>query len=445
MENTDTNQINLFDIYKEYRSGNKNALNKIIENRVVRKSKKGGGTEIIITDRCLDKMIQKAYRCFEKGYKSADDGQYKKYYRANFTGDISDITMYFLKEVYIIFESEQEIRFACELYGMIKYQATKAINDTLKSQSDVMVMSYNSIQNKRDKNGEELTFFDTYTAEGINEYRKDFCDYDDYNEHKSYLPIVRESRRLMRNYSIGELLPDNANFQKNLINVLTDPRILSIDVNSDNKEKSKMANGHIAEIYNSMYGSMPSESQIIFGLNRIYELFMEYYYGYIPVARTKFKKFQSSFGVNLHNMVTTKADSSLILSAVQRFVYDFEGLGYIIDTAKIRSIAINENKDGERVKFWGVKINDKETVIEEYYYKFDDYYSIVRNNSVKIDGIADIYIVGNCTIVVDRNLKRLYCYCSDKRLRLIRREGNLYFGINFDFDKNILKKLKISA
>lgn len=419
---------NLFALYKDYRSGNKQALSGLYGQQKIHKCGEKEYIKMTIYDQMLSNMVYKALEIYQSPSKSLSNGDYKKFTNSHFIGDYDDMTMVFFREIQSIFDDNNFVPTDERmLYTEVKRRVTISVNTMLKNQNNSKDFFYiNNIDENDNGSGDLLDWLDIPEEYQV-QYQPIFCDYE-IPKNRQYTSFVSDLLEFLKSVDLKSLLSKNAIFQRNLVDVLFCPDIVNYD---DDGIEHIARNREIAKLYYKQFGIEPSEEQIVIGLNSIYKLLMRYYFGYVPVSRCDFEKSDGHF--NVHTVISQNAKKDLLLSAIERFQYDFEGLGYNVDAEKIKGIAFENNasKNGKQ-RYWILKINNDIAIISEYYHKYNNYYSLIRNNDITINGIPDIYHIGNCVVIADDMEKQLYYYNDVFRLRLVSREGNLYKGVNLN-------------
>lgn len=432
--------VNLFALYKDYKSGNKQALNGLYSQQKIHKRGEKKYIEIIVKDKMLSDMVHKALAVYQSPSKVLSDGDYKKFTNSHFAGDYDDMAMIFYSEIQAIFDDTDFVQIDEKmLYGEVKRRVTISVNELLKNQDNSIEVYATDNDENGSGNPYDLDWFvNDISWEYQKQYQPIFCD-NDTPKNKQHTSFISDILELITSVDLKSLLPKNAVFQRNLIDILYSADIVNYD--EDGLERIA-SHKEISQLYYKRFGVEPLEEQVTFGLNALYKLLMEYYYGYVPIARCDFEKSDGIF--NVHTIISENAKRNLLLSVIERFRYDFTQKGYCVDVEKIKEIIFeNSSCKNRKQRYWALKIKNDRAIINEFYHQHNDCYSLIRNNDIKINGIPDIYYIGKCVVVADDMEKQLYYFNCDYRLRLVLRERNLYKGININLNNLNLNDLNI--
>lgn len=250
--------MSLYDIYHEYRSGNKTAFSSIFTDKTI--VRKGIYVKSIftVTVKGLDRLINRLYYEYSKSGKRLRNTKYKKYYEPAYNGTIEDMRKDIAMVLLEIFnDSNFTAHSDKELYGELKYRAVKSINDSLK----ISVASY-CVE----------VFPDEY----------DGCYYDDSenwgnditdSENKTYIGGIMEVYEIMRRYDIRDFLPANAKVQKNVIGLIDNFYKPNYDEASDKLKYPSEAD--MTELYRMEYGETIDCTQYSRALCSIFKVLCE--------------------------------------------------------------------------------------------------------------------------------------------------------------------------
>lgn len=130
--------IELIEIFREYRNGNKKAIEKIYNNCI----NNDDGIKIKILDKELERTINRTYNDYIKGGITN-----RKKVIAVFNGDINDMTEVFVSELYSLFDDESfEPADETAIFKAIKYNVVRNLNQELKNEPLTRTIRYKKIK-----------------------------------------------------------------------------------------------------------------------------------------------------------------------------------------------------------------------------------------------------------------------------------------------------------
>lgn len=299
MENTRT----LFDIYKNYKNGNKESFANLLSIK-----NNGNFTHLAIADKNLQNMIKKGFRDYKTAsvFKKENKKHYKKDVPSIFMGTFEDMKDIYLLEFQKILTQNPNPVFDDkeQLYGALKRNVSAVINPEIKSY-DTFSETF-SLQNIYDYESGEMTEHDLTNDYAFqqwsyeqNEILKDWQDEIQIDEQKesenqklnrqkikNYNGLMLEIFLLICNEDLKNMLPSNSIIARNLIDIIFNYSC-TLRVTSKGKLKH-IRHKDMAKLFQKMYGYSPTEKQLSKAYNTVYNLIMNCLFGNVPISRTDF-------------------------------------------------------------------------------------------------------------------------------------------------------------
>lgn len=190
--------MTLYDIYLEYRSGNKTAFNRIFSDNLNYLCTIYQQSVFRINIAGLDGLIINLYTAYCKAGKRIKDTKYPKYHDSAYNGSLEDMRKDIIMLLLQIFNDGDFIAHSeGELYGELKYRAVKFVNgngntDPNKSAFDELYAKWNhDVEMNRVTQEEYINWLDG----AYKQYFSDLTKYqDEYNKYEAEVYNARKDR-----------------------------------------------------------------------------------------------------------------------------------------------------------------------------------------------------------------------------------------------------------
>lgn len=417
----------LFEMYAEYRSGNRNILEKLFS--LVGFDDKDGKykTEFKINNSDLNKMVYRAISSYSaSGYNSSQQKI-----------SLDEMKAIFCEAIIELF-NEDGICDNSSLFSKLKAKVLEPIK-AIKDISSNEISSY-----VKGDDGKMLDLIDVYT-----------CDENE-PANSGYRNFMQKMIMIVKNYDISEMLPKDNIIARNLIKLLLMPEFPEMCDRHfmESDESVILSNSKIIDLYHIKYNKRLCSEQISQGYLTIYQLLMKCCYGYVPCGRVDFCK-ASSVETNYYNVIANstayyiddvvngrktcsrKALDNLkkcIDYSVDRTVFDLNRRGVVIDKFKILDIIFNRANEN-KVRYWYLnkKLDDKKhrTVklenrmkLRYFYCKSGNRYSEIRSvKAIEFNSIPKVYQFGSCCVIIDSESRNVWYLPSNNRIMYAIRRG----------------------
>lgn len=270
----------LYDIFTEYRNGNKDILNKLFD--IKRQEDEMRSVVCAVPD--VNRMVRCAYRCYSLNGISLK-GQYCKYFYNAFSGSEEDMMSIFAETLQDIFfdklDKSVEITDNKSLYALLKTEVCKRVNAMLKIQDTEIGVEYQRNETKefhKDK-------YDNYSIDRFDEYA--VMKYMQGNGSLGHLDFFEHCQRILKSYDITEMLQMNNVVTKNIIQLFDMPETGTINKYGD---ADVICHREIVDLYNRTYNGNITDERVSESYNIIFDLLMKTYYGYVPVSRKEYRQ-----------------------------------------------------------------------------------------------------------------------------------------------------------
>lgn len=401
--------MTLFEIYNEYRCGNKDIFNTIATDRVILGECKSYGQSNFELISPLKELSRKLYEKYSVPYRQPK-GKSPKYYDAAYYGTSQDMAK---DIVMILFELFNDGDFTAqnetELFRELKKRAVKYINDSIK-------ISPCTVPDERmNKDGETESLIDALEDEAADV--EEIVEEHESIREKKHLYFISEMNKVMQSCDITELCQSDAAVQKNIIKLMKKYYHSFYDGKSDivrypNETEMLM-------LYCNEYGEI-SQPQYSRALEAVFKTLCNCttsLKGY-PQSRARFRK--SPYTPQIRCIEISETDLEEMLSGYIRL--GFETDKSIEDIMKISA--------GNASELWWNLSPDKNGYSIKKYRKNADGTGYRRygnnNNKVVMNGKIICITVGKCRLfIADR---KIYSYAADKEIFYIKRKQNEYAG-----------------
>ena len=197
----------LYDIFTEYRNGNKDIITHLFEI----KNGKNEIRSIVCAVPDVNRMAKSAYNCYSLNGISKK-GQYCKYFYNAFSGSEEDMMSIFAETLQDIFfdklDKPVEVTDNKSLYALLKTEVSKRVNSILKIQETEISAEYQRNETKefhKDK-------FDNYSIDRFDEYA--VMKYMHGSGSFGHLDFFNHCQRIMKIYDIAEMLHLNEKYRR---------------------------------------------------------------------------------------------------------------------------------------------------------------------------------------------------------------------------------------
>lgn len=289
----------LYDIFTEYRNGNKDILNKLFDI----KRQEDEMRSVVCTVPDVNRMVKCAYRCYSLNGMSLK-GQYCKYFYNAFSGSEEDMMSIFAETLQDIFfdklDKPVEITDNKSLYALLKTEVCKRVNAMLKIQDTEIGVEYQRNETKefhKDK-------YDNYSIDRFDEYA--VMKYMQGNGSLGHLDFFEHCQRILKSYDITEMLQMNNVVTKNIIQLFDMPETGTINKYGD---ADVICHREIVDLYNRIYNGNITDERVSESYNIIFDLLMKTYYGYVPISRKEYRqkdKAQKHTIINKYEYIATE-------------------------------------------------------------------------------------------------------------------------------------------
>lgn len=289
----------LYDIFTEYRNGNKDILNKLFD--IKRQEDEMRSVVCAVPD--VNRMVRCAYRCYSLNGISLK-GQYCKYFYNAFSGSEEDMMSIFAETLQDIFfdklDKSVEITDNKSLYALLKTEVCKRVNAMLKIQDTEIGVEYQRNETKefhKDK-------YDNYSIDRFDEYA--VMKYMQGNGSLGHLDFFEHCQRILKSYDITEMLQMNNVVTKNIIQLFDMPETGTINKYGD---ADVICHREIVDLYNRIYNGNITDERVSESYNIIFDLLMKTYYGYVPISRKEYRqkdKVQKHTIINKYEYIATE-------------------------------------------------------------------------------------------------------------------------------------------
>lgn len=458
---------------KEYENNSSDTFNRLTSNTEVfnKKGTKSKGIKLQVTNEALGKMIGgfcNQYGVMRRWDKGFDINSAKEVYN----GTYNDVVQNYLLSFWDLIINPKYIpEDDSELYKKLRKNAHTRMKSEIVKVSEMCVSSEEYTNDYDDSSG-------SITANLIDQevYRR-FCDEmkeQEEHEYKAndspyYIGIFRELRDIVCSVDVKELLYSNADSKRNLIDIIKMAEAFGKDYPDDGRLKTLEK---IAELYKSVFDKTTSKKEISTFLSEMFDTLSNCAVGYKFAKRSNYVRDTKSKSKNddtempkmiykrcidkVHkvlstdiekrlktlcesNMETPVKGSSKIYAALEKGINEtarkLESKGYTVDKNIIREIALYLC---DKPVFWNLWEHGKNDIKLTYYnHKEGNIYTYRRRKTVKMTEPPEIYFIGNCVIITDKNKKLHYLQRENRLFKVGRHEGSYYgYRINKNLKNN---------
>lgn len=197
--------IELIEIFREYRNGNKDIFNTLYTDGVIKDYILYRRSDLKINDKGLDCCVKGWYEDYRLPYKSAKGEKYTKFTEQVYNGSREDMKLDMLLELYKLLEDTTFCPTSnADIYSKLKYNTIKTIGANIDtsclSESDI---AYNA-------KGEEYSVFEIKHLENYLNF--------DYENNDGYCQVVTEVKEVFPN--IKNILKKGADTQRKVIDLI---------------------------------------------------------------------------------------------------------------------------------------------------------------------------------------------------------------------------------
>lgn len=292
----------LYDIFTEYRNGNKDILNKLFD--IKRQEDEMRSVVCAVPD--VNRMVRCAYRCYSLNGISLK-GQYCKYFYNAFSGSEEDMMSIFAETLQDIFfdklDKSVEITDNKSLYALLKTEVCKRVNAMLKIQETEIGAEYQRNETKafhKDK-------YDNYSIDRFDEYAvMKYMQGMQGSGSLGHLDFFEHCQRILKSYDITEMLQMNNVVTKNIIQLFDMPETGTINKYGD---ADVICHRELVDLYNRIYNGNITDERVSESYNIIFDLLMKTYYGYVPISRKEYRqkdKVQKHTIINKYEYIATE-------------------------------------------------------------------------------------------------------------------------------------------
>lgn len=250
--------MTLYDIYLEYRSGNKTAFNRIFSDNLNYLCTIYQQSVFRINIAGLDGLIINLYTAYCKAGKRIKDTKYPKFHDSAYNGSLEDMRKDIIMLLLQIFNDGDFIAHSeGELYGELKYRAVKFVNESIGT----------SVAINDNKKAQML--YEGYYIDNSDSWGNDRAS----SISKSYTGGIKEIYDIMSRYDIRDFMPANAKVQKNVIGLIEKFYKPIYDEVSD--ELKYPSEADMTELYRMEYGETIECSQYSRALSSIFRTLCE--------------------------------------------------------------------------------------------------------------------------------------------------------------------------
>lgn len=201
-------KIDMIGLLNEYRSGQKDAFEKLFLSRAKREMKKDRtveyiGSELIIFDFELESILKKIYKYYTKPCKFPRESECPKFHEQVYNGSFEDLKSDAIMVLYRLFSDKDfSPKTSGEIYQRLEYDLKEFLNGTIKT-SEYAVSENVSCE------GKNISLFDLIPAKN-NKSRIS----------SKYHGVFEEIADIVSNYDIKTLLRSDAFVQRNIVDLI---------------------------------------------------------------------------------------------------------------------------------------------------------------------------------------------------------------------------------
>lgn len=204
----DNNLIDMIGLFNEYKSGNKNAFNKLFTSRAKKRMRKDRtvdyiGSELIIFDFELESILKKIYEYYKLPYIFPRESKCPKFYEQIYNGSFEDLKADAVMVLHKLFNDKNFApQTSGEIYQRLEYDLKKYLDSTIET-------SAYTISENVSCEGKNVSLFDLIPAK--NEKSR---------ISSKYHGVFEEIFDIVSNYDVKALLRSDAFTQRNIIDLI---------------------------------------------------------------------------------------------------------------------------------------------------------------------------------------------------------------------------------
>lgn len=238
--------IDMIGLLNEYRSGNKDAFNKLFVSEARKRTRKDRtieyiGNELILFDFELECILKKIYRYYKMPCKFSKESECPKFHEQIYNGSFEDLKADGVMVLYKLFNDKNfKPKTSGEIYERLEYDLKKFLDGTIET-------SIFAVSENINFEGKNISRFDLIPAKNGK------------NTASKYRGVFQELFDIVNNYDIKKLLKNDAFVQRNIIDLIEkyykptyDPKT---DMNTYPKQKDMIA------YYGHEYGETISQPE----------------------------------------------------------------------------------------------------------------------------------------------------------------------------------------
>lgn len=249
----------LFDIFTEYRNGNKKIFDTLYSDNVKRnKCKDYENGELVINDEGLNNLVNFLYAHYSLPYKFSKDDVCPKFSEQVYNGTKEDLKVDMMIVLHSLFNDKKfNPADSSDIYKAVSNKTKQLLGDNISTS----VLADTDI--RIDENGEEYSLLEAVSDKDLFKIET----------HCDYIGIMAEVVPIIRNYDIKQLLKKDADVQRKVIDTIYKYYDYCYDEVLDDNKLPRQED--MIEYYYKEYGSRISQSQYSRALNDIFKVICE--------------------------------------------------------------------------------------------------------------------------------------------------------------------------
>lgn len=456
----------LFKCRQEYENNSSDTFNRLTANIEMfnKQGTKSKGVRLRVTNAALEKMINgfcNQYGVFRRWDKGFDINSAKAVYN----GTYNDVVQSYLLAFWDLIVDPQYIpKDEHELYKKLRETAYDHMKSGIEKISERCVSAEEYTSGYDDSGGNITT--NLIDKEAYKQFCEEMKEKDEH-EYKAkdspyYIGIFRDLKDILYGIDVKKLLYSNADFKRNLIDIVKTAEAFGRDYPNDGKLKTQEK---IAELFESVFGKKTSKKEISTFFSETFDTLSNCAVGYKFAKRSDYihnTEFKSDNDTEpkskkkkriyrrcidkVHKVLSTDMEkrlkklcesntdkpvkgSSKIFAALTKGIDEtackLESKGYTVDKNAIRKISLYLYNKPE---YWNLWEYGKSNIKLTYYNRKEgNTYTYLRSKTVEMTESPEIYTIGNCVIIADENKKLHYLQKENRLFKVSRHEG-VYYG-----------------
>lgn len=251
----------IFDVFREYRNGNKDVFDTLCSDKVKVKRdecKDYDKGKLIINDKVLNNLANFLYLHYRLPYKFSKNDACPKFSEQVYNGTREDLRADMMVILFSLFNDEKfNPADSSDIYKAVAYKTLQLLGDSISTSA------FAGTDLRVNENGEEYSLFESIG-------KKDLLNIDN---HCDYIGVMAEIVQIVRNYDIKQFLKKDADVQRKVIDIIYKYYDYRYD---EALGENKLPNQEdMIDYYYKEYGSRITQSQYSRALNDIFKVICE--------------------------------------------------------------------------------------------------------------------------------------------------------------------------